>query len=151
MVTAQTQTELETGVIVDIGADENGLTSFAISNANGVIVRFTTTSNTQFGLEDATGSRWVATVSEAPLEAVRRLTNHRANFIPVTVTHTSDNVAISVVDSAPLRVDTNLAWIGAIFAIVWAVFFGYLIWVSGRRKELEQELRILQLSTINKR
>ncbi len=138
------EADLATGVIVEVEGDEAGaLNAFTISDREGQRRSFTVNEDTRFGLEDASGDRWVATLADAPSEAMLRLIEHRRIFAPVTVS-IEGTLALSVVETEPLRLEANLAWIGAVFAVTWAGFFIYLIWVSRRQADTAAELKRLK-------
>ena len=135
-----------TGVVVEVATTSNGdLMSFTLSNNEGEQRAFSVNSATEFGLEDESGERWVATFADAgvPRQAALRLIDHRERFAPITVTFSGDN-ATQVVEATTSNLGTNLGYIFAAFLVGWLAFFVYLIWLSIRQQGLKNQLKAAQ-------
>ena len=141
---AQSGSELISGVVIGVDTNEAGeLERFALTDSGGNDIVFTVNDSTEFGLENQAGDRWVATQGAEPVEAVRRLRDHQSRFAAVTVTAES-GVALSVVEREGGKLETNLKFLFAVFAVTWAGFFAYVFWVSGRQRELQREVARLR-------
>jgi CcmD family protein len=135
-----------TGFIVGVEADSNGrLTRLAVSDSSGAVHEFAVDDATEFGLENEAGDRWVSSVSESPVEAVSRLRDHQQRLATVTVT-SANGVASAVVERESGKLDTNLGYLFAVFAVTWAAFFAYMFWVSRKQRELQRELARLRVT-----
>ena len=145
-VMAQDGADIKSGVIVGVEATQSGeLERFALSDQAGTITEFTVQPATEYGLENQAGDRWVATQASAPVEVVGRLRDHQARFAPVTVS-SQNGVAVSVVERESGRLETNLGFLFAVFALTWAGFFAYIFFVSRRQRQLQQEMARLRAS-----
>ena len=137
------------GIVVGVEVDENGnLTRFAISDSSGTVTTLDLHENTQFGLENQAGDRWVASYADDPAEAARRLRDHRERFAPITVTH-ENGTATSVVEREEGKLETNLGYLFAVFAITWALFFAYVLYMGRKQRVLQHEIARLK-GTIGK-
>ena len=134
------------GFIVGVQADGNGvLTRFAVSDSGGTVHEFTVDDSTEFGLVDQSGARWVSTFADSPAESVTRLRDHQERLAPVTVT-SANGIATSVVERESGKLETNLGYLFAVFAVTWAAFFAYIFWISRKQRELQRELARVKLS-----
>lgn len=146
---AQSGGAITTGVVVDVLETANGdLLEFTLSDGDGDEIVFEVESATEFGLDDESGARWTATLSDAdaPRQAAQRLIDHRERFAPITVTAAADNprLATLVVEAAAANLETNLGYIVAAFLTGWVAFFAYLIWVSIKQNRLKSQLKYLR-------
>jgi CcmD family protein len=145
-VSAQEGVTVTNGVIVgvDTGGGEE-LVRFALSDQGGNVTEYTVQPSTQYGLENQAGERWVSTQGEEPAEAARQLRDHQQRFAAVTVT-SQNGVALSVVERESGRLETNLAFLFAVFAVTWAGFFAYIFYMSRKQRELQREVARLRAS-----
>lgn len=141
---AQTGSQIVSGIVVGVEADENGaLQRFAIADRAGDIIEFTVQASTEYGLENQAGDRWVSTQSEDPSGAVSRLRDHQERFAAVTVTY-ENGIALSVVEREAGDLETSLGFLFAVFAVTWAGFFAYIFFVSRKQRELNKEIARLK-------
>jgi CcmD family protein len=134
------------GIVVGVDTDSNGnLTQFAISDSSGNITTFELEASTEFGLENQAGDRWVSTLSAGAAEAARRLEDHRGRFAAITVVH-ENGVAFSVVEREEGKLETNLGYMFAVFAITWALFFAYILYMGRKQRVLQHEITRLKNS-----
>ena len=132
------------GIVVGVETDDSGnLTRFAISDSTGTVTTFDLTANTKYGLENQAGDRWVSTQGEEPSEAARRLRDHRERFAPITVSF-ENGVATSVVEREEGKLETNLGYLFAVFAITWALFFAYVLYMGSKQRVLQHEIAKLK-------
>lgn len=132
------------GIVVGIDTDENGnLIRFALSDSSGAVTTFELTSDTEFGLENQVGDRWVSSLGEDPSEAARRLSDHRERFAPVTVIF-ENGTAFSVVEREEGKLETNLGYLFAVFVITWALFFAYVLYMGRKQRVLQHEIAKLK-------
>ena len=135
---------LLSGIIVGVETDENGnLTRFALSDSTGTVTAFELSSDTQFGLENQAGDRWVSSQGEEPSEAARHLRDHRERFAPVTVS-SANGIASSVVEREEGKLEANLGYLFAVFAITWALFFAYVLYIGSKQRVLQHEIAKLK-------
>ena len=135
------------GIVVGVETDENGnLTQFALSDSSGKVTTFRLTAATKYGLENQAGDRWVSSQSEEPAEAARRLRDHRERFAPITVS-SENGIASSVVEREEGKLETNLEYLFAVFAITWALFFAYVLYMGRKQRVLQHE--IAKLKAVN--
>jgi len=134
------------GIVVGVETDDNGnLTRFAVSDSTGVVTTFTVFDGTEFGLENQAGDRWVSTQGEEPTESVRRLRDHRERFAPITVTF-ENGTAFSVVEREEGKLESNLGYLFAVFAVTWALFFAYVLYMGRKQRVLQHEIAKLKRS-----
>ena len=134
------------GIVIGVDTDASGnLTRFAIADSSGNITTFELDSSTEFGLENQAGDRWVSTFSAGASEAARRLEDHRGRFAAITVVH-ENGVALSVVEREEGKLETNLGYMFAVFAITWALFFAYILYMGRKQRVLQHEITRLQNS-----
>ena len=145
VVTAAAHTEdLFTGVVTEIERNDAGeLVSFSIVDNIGEIHEFQVSGDTEYGLENQAGDRWVATHKDQPAVAAERLLDQQIRFVPVTV-HGEDGLAGSVVVSESGRLETNLGFLFAIYMVTWAAFFAYIFVMSGRQRDLNRQIEQLR-------
>ena len=121
-ISSAEQTPPVNGIVVGVETDDAGvLTRFAVSDSTGTIHTFTIFNGTEYGLENQAGDRWVSTQESEPSESARRLRDHRERFAPITVT-SENGTAFSVVERVQGRLETNLGYLFAVFAVTWALF-----------------------------
>ncbi|MDP6823308.1 MAG: CcmD family protein [Dehalococcoidia bacterium] len=132
------------GVITVIQVDEDTrLVGFVLSTGDGELVEVAIGDSTNFGLENAAGDRWVSDFGADPAESLRRITDQRERFAPVTVT-VRDGVASAVVDREQGDLERNLGYLFAIYLVTWAGFFVYIFIVSRRQSDLSREISALK-------
>jgi CcmD family protein len=132
------------GIIVGVETDENGnLTRFALSDSTGNVTTYELSAETQFGLENQAGDRWVSSQGEEPSEAARHLRDHRERFAPVTVSF-ANGIASSVVEREEGKLETNLGYLFAVFAITWVLFFVYVLYLGSKQRVLQHEIAKLK-------
>jgi len=110
--------------------------------------------NTKYGLENQAGDRWVTYHKDGSIEAARRLLEHQERFAPVTVSYsevTEDSgqitgIATSVVDREQGKLETNLGYIFAVFAITWILFFAYIFYIERKQKVVHYEITQIKAS-----
>ncbi len=128
------------GIVVGIDTDADGrLTRFAVSDSSGIVTTFQVSDATAYGLENQAGDRWVSTQGEEPVEVVRRLRDHRERFAPITVS-SENGVAISVVEREEGKLETSLGYLFAVFAVTWALFFAYVLYMGRKQRVLQHEI-----------
>ncbi len=141
---AQDGQQITSGIVVGVLTDEQGrLERFALSDSGGNVTEYSVEGSTEYGLETQAGDRWVATQADEPIEVVSRLRDHQERFAAITVT-SRNGVAVSVVERESGRLETNLSFLFAVFAITWAGFFAYIFFVSRKQRELQRQLARLQ-------
>jgi CcmD family protein len=132
------------GIVVGVEVDDNGnLTRFAVSDSTGTVSTFTVFDGTEYGLENQAGDRWVSTQGAEPSESVRRLRDHRERFAPITVTF-ENGTAFSVVEREEGKLETNLEYLFAVFAVTWALFFAYVLYMGRKQRVLQHEIAKLK-------
>jgi len=132
------------GVITVIQVDvDTKLVGFVLSTGDGELVEVSVDDSTNFGLENASGDRWVSKLGADPSEALLRITEQRERFAPVTVT-VRDGVASAVVDREQGDLERNLGYLFAIYLVTWAGFFAYIFIVSRRQNDLAREISALK-------
>ena len=140
---AQTNTVIS-GIVVGIDTDGEGrLTRFAVSDSSGTVTTFEVSDATEYGLENQAGDRWVSTQGEEPVEVVRRLLDHRERFAPITVS-SANGVATSVVEREEGKLETSLGYLFAVFAVTWALFFAYVLYMGRKQRVLQHEIARLR-------
>lgn len=132
------------GIVVGVETDESGnLTRFALSDSTGNVTTFDLSADTKYGLENQAGDRWVSTQGEEPSEAARRLRDHRERFAPITVSF-ENGIATSVVEREEGKLETNLGYLFAVFAITWALFFAYVLYMGSKLRVVQHEIAKLK-------
>jgi CcmD family protein len=139
-ISSAEQTPPVNGIVVGVETDDAGvLTRFAVSDSTGTIHTFTIFNGTEYGLENQAGDRWVSTQESEPSESARRLRDHRERFAPITVT-SENGTAFSVVEREQGRLETNLGYLFAVFAVTWALFFAYVLYLGRKQRVLQHEI-----------
>lgn len=132
------------GIVVGIDTDADGrLTRIALSDSGGSVTTFEVADATEYGLENQAGDRWVSTQGEEPVEVVRRLSDHRERFAPITIRH-ENGIALSVVEREEGKLETSLGYLFAVFAITWALFFIYVFYMGQKQRVLQHEIARLK-------
>ena len=132
------------GIVVGVDTDPDGrLTKFAIADSSGTVTTFGVSEATEYGLENQAGDRWVSTQGEQPVEIARRLRDHRERFAPVIVSSES-GIATSVVEREEGKLETSLGYLFAVFAITWALFFVYVLYVGRKQRVLQHEIALIK-------
>lgn len=145
-VSAQGNPEITNGVVIGVETDSEGrLVRFAVSDSGGTPIEYTVEGSTEYGLEAQSGDRWVATQAEEPVGVVSRLRDHQQRFAAITVT-SQNGVALSVVERESGKLETNLSFLFAVFAITWAGFFAYIFFVSRKQRDLQRQVARLRAS-----
>ena len=145
-VSAQGDREIANGVVVGVEADSDGrLIRFALSDSGGNVTEYRVEDSTEYGLEAQSGDRWVTTQADEPVEAVSRLRDHQQRFAAITVS-SQNGVALSVVERESGKLETNLSFLFAVFAITWAGFFAYIFFVSRKQRDLQRQVARLRAS-----
>lgn len=143
---AQGGRTISSGVVVGVLTDDQGrLEKFAVSDSGGTVIEYSVEGSTEYGLETQAGERWVATQADEPIEVVGRLRDHQERFASITVT-SQNGVALSVVERESGKLETNLSYLFAVFAVTWAGFFAYIFFVSRKQRELQREVARLRAS-----
>lgn len=145
VVTAAAHAEdLFTGVVTGVEQNDAGeLVSFSIVDNEGEVHEFEVSGETEYGLENQAGDRWVAHQKDEPVAAAERIRDQQRRFVPVTV-HGEDGQASSVVVSESGRLETNLGFLFAIYMVTWAAFFAYIFVMSGRQRDLNRQIEQLK-------
>ncbi len=132
------------GIVVGVQTDESGnLIQFALSDSSGQVTTFKLSAATKYGLENQAGDRWVSTQGEDASEAARRLRDHRERFAPITVSF-ENGIASSVVEREEGKLETNLGYLFTVFAITWALFFTYVLYMGRKQRVLQYEIAKLK-------
>ena len=148
-------TPIVNGIVVGIETDDDDqLIAFVVSDSSGILATFNVSDTTKYGLENQAGDRWVSNHKEGSIEAARRLFEHQERFAPVTVSYTKvsessgriTGIATSVVDREQGKLETNLAYIFAVFAITWIIFFAYIFYMDRKQKVLQYEITRIKAS-----
>ena len=150
VVSAQSSA-IPTGVVTSIetGVD-GGLTAFSIVRGDGANQRFTVSSanpNTEYGLENRVGDRWVSDQASNPQEAAARLRDQQRRLAQISVLSIDGGVAISVVQAESTDVDTNLGYLLAVVAIAWIAIMAYVLYLSVRQRTIATGIAGLQNET----
>jgi CcmD family protein len=146
IASAQGPGEITNGVVIGVDADSEGrLVRFAISDSGGNQLEYAVEGSTEYGLESQTGDRWVSNQSAEPVEAANRLRDHQRRFAAITVT-SQNGIATSVVERESGKLETNLSFLFAVFAVTWAGFFAYIFFISRKQRELQKEVLRLRAS-----
>ena len=73
------------GVITVIQVDQDTkLVGFVLSTKDGELVEVSVDDSTSFGLDNASGDRWVSELGADPAESLLRITDQRERFSPVS-------------------------------------------------------------------
>ena len=148
-------TPIVNGIVVGIETDDDDqLIAFVVSGSSGILTTFNVSDTTKYGLENQAGDRWVSNHKEGAIEAARRLFEHQERFAPVTVSYTEvsessgqvTGIATSVVDREQGKLETNLGYIFAVFAITWIMFFAYIFYMDRKQKVVQYEITRIKAS-----
>ena len=148
-------TPIVNGIVVGIETDDDDqLIAFVVSDSSGILTTFNVSDTTKYGLENQAGDRWVSNHKEGSIEAARRLFEHQERFAPVTVSYTQvsessgqiTGIATSVVDREQGKLETNLGYIFAVFAITWIMFFAYIFYMDRKQKVVQYEITRIKAS-----
>lgn len=143
---AQDRTVLS-GIVVGVETDDTGaVTRFAVSDSSGNVTTLELSDSTQYGLENQAGDRWVSSHGDDPVEAARRLRDHRERFAPITVSF-ENGIASTVVEREEGKLETNLGYLFAVFAITWALFFAYVLYMGRKQRVLQHEIARLKATS----
>lgn len=142
---------IATGVVtlVETG-DDGGLTAFSIVSGDGKVQRFTVSSanpNTEYGLENRVGDRWVSDQASNPQEAADRLRDQQRRLAQISVQSDDGGVAISVVQAESTDIDTNLGYLLAVVAIAWIAIMAYVLYLGVRQATIATGIASLQNQT----
>ncbi len=147
VVSAQASS-ISTGVVTSVETDDDGgLTAFSIVEGDGGVLRFTVSSanpNTEFGLENRVGDRWVSDQASNPREAANRLRDQQSRLTKISVQSDANGVAVSVVQAASTDVDTNLGYLFAVVAIAWIAIMAYVVYLGVRQRTISADLASLR-------
>lgn len=142
---------ITTGVVTSVETgDDDGLTAFSIISGDGAIRRFTVSSanpNTEYGLENRVGDRWVSDQALNPQEAADRLRDQQRRLAHISVQSDNGGVAISVVQSESTDIDTNLGYLLAVVAIAWIAIMAYVLYLGVRQRTIATGIESLQNQT----
>ena len=148
-------TPIVNGIVVGIETDDDEqLIAFVVSDSSGILTTFNVSDTTKYGLENQAGDRWVSSHKDGSAEAARRLFEHQERFAPVTVSYTEvsessgqiTGIATSVVDREQGKLETNLGYIFAVFAITWIMFFAYIFYMDRKQKVVQYEITRIKAS-----
>ena len=126
------------------------LTAFSTVSGDGSVKRFTVSSgnpNTEFGLENRVGDRWVSDQSSNPQEAAHRLQDQQRRLALISVQSDDGGVAISVVQAESTDIDTNLGYLIAVVAIAWIAIMAYVLYLGIRQRTIATGIASLQNQT----
>ena len=142
---------IATGVVtlVETG-DDGGLTAFSIVSGDGKVQRFTVSSanpNTEYGLENRVGDRWVSDQDSNPQEAADRLRDQQRRLAQISVQSDDGGVAISVVQAESTDIDTNLGYLLAVVTIAWIAIMAYVLYLGVRQRTIATGIASLQSQT----
>lgn len=139
---------ITTGVVVSVEtSDGDALTAFSIVSGDGDIQRFTVSSanpNTEYGLENRVGDRWVSDQASNPQEAANRLRDQQRRLAQISVQSDDGGVALSVVQAESTDVDTNLGYLLAVVAIAWIAIMAYVLYLGVRQRTIATGIESLK-------
>ncbi len=132
---------IATGVVTDVETNDGGeLTAFSIVIGNGTVIRFTVSPETEFGLENRVGDRWVSDQGSEPKEAATRLKDQQNRLAQISVQADGSGTATSVVQAVSTEVGTNLGYLFAVVAIAWVSIMAYVVYIGVRQRTIASEL-----------
>ncbi len=140
---------ITTGVVTSVETDDGGLTAFSIVIGDGNMQRFTVSPNTEYGLENRVGDRWVSDQASNPQEAANRLRDQQRRLAQISVQSDGSGVAISVVQAESTDVDTNLGYLLAVVAIAWIAIMAYVLYLGVRQRTIATGIESLRNGTDN--
>lgn len=137
-----------TGVVIGVDVSPDGeLSGFTLVTAEGHSITVAVGIDTEFGLENAVGDRWVSEGGASVLsEAVSRLRDQQRRQQQVTVELSDDDYAMTVVQARPVSVSSNLGYLFAAFAIAWLALMAYVLYLGQRHRSLTREISELTRS-----
>ena len=139
---------ISTGVVSEVEIDDDGgLTAFSIIGGDGGVKRFivsSTNPNTEYGLENRVGDRWVSDQASSPQDAANRLRDQQRRLAQISVQSDDGGVAISVVQAESMDVDTNLGYLLAVVAIAWIAIMAYVLYLGVRQRTIATGIASLQ-------
>lgn len=142
---------ITTGVVTSVETGDNGgLTAFSIVSGDGSLQQFTVSSanpNTEYGLENRVGDRWVSDQASNPQEAADRLRDQQHRLAQISVQSNDSNVAISVVQAESTDIDTNLGYLLAVVAIAWITIMAYVLYLGVRQRTIATGIASMQNQT----
>ena len=142
---------ITTGVVTSVETgDGGGLTAFSIVSGDGKVQQFTVSSanpNTEYGLENRVGDRWVSDQNSNPQEAADRLRDQQRRLAQISVQSDDGGVAISVVQAESTDIDTNLGYLLAVVAIAWIAIMAYVLYLGVRQRTIATGIVSLQNQT----
>lgn len=142
---------ITTGVVTSVETgDDGGLVAFSIVTGDGGMERFTVSSanpNTEYGLENRVGDRWVSDQASNPQESVDRLRDQQRRLAQISVQSSDSGVAISVVQAESTDVDTNLGYLLAVVAIAWIAIIAYVLYLGVRQRAIATGIANLRNQT----
>ena len=142
---------INTGVVTSVETGNGGdLMAFSIVSGDGSIQRFIvspTNPNTEYGLENRVGDRWVSDQASNPQEAANRLRDQQRRLAQISVQSDGSSVAISVVQAESTDVDTNLGYLLAVVAIAWIAIMAYVLYLGVRQRTIATGIASLQSKT----
>lgn len=142
---------ITTGVVTSVETSEDGdLEAFSIVSGDGSVKRFAVSStdpNTEYGLENRVGDRWVSDQSSNPLEAADRLRDQQRRLAQISVQSDDGGVAISVVQAESTDIDTNLGYLLAVVAIAWIAIMAYVLYLGVRQRTIATGIESLRNQT----
>lgn len=142
---------INTGVVTSVETgDSGGLMAFSIISGDGNVQRFTVSSanpNTEYGLENRVGDRWVSDQASNPQEAANRLRDQQRRLAQISVQSDDGGVAVSVVQAESTDVDTNLGYLLAVVAIAWIAIMAYVLYLGVRQRTIATGIASLQSKT----
>ena len=140
-----------TGVVTSVETgDDGGLTAFSVVSGDGNIQRFAVSSvnpNTEYGLENRVGDRWVSDQASNPQEAADRLLDQQSRLAHISVQSDADGTAISVVQAQSTDVDTNLGYLLTVVAIAWIAIMAYVLYLGVRQRTIANSIASLRNET----
>ena len=140
-----------TGVVTSVEMGDDGvLTAFSVVSGDGNTQRFAVSSvnpNTEYGLENRVGDRWVSDQASNPQEAADRLLDQQRRLAQISVQSDADGTAISVVQAQSTDVDTNLGYLLTVVAIAWIAIIAYVLYLGVRQRTIANSIASLRNET----
>ena len=140
-----------TGIVTSVETgDDGGLTAFSVVSGDGRVQRFIVSSanpNSEYGLENRVGDRWVSDQASNPQEAADRLLDQQRRLAQISVQSDDDGIAISVVQAQSKDVDTNLGYLLAVAAIAWIAIMTYVLYLGVRQRVIANSIASLHNET----
>ncbi len=143
--------DIHSGVVTEIETDGSAaLTAFSIVSGDGTVQRISVSQanpNTEYGLENRVGDRWVSDQASEPQEAAVRLLDQQRRLAKITVQVDANGVATSVVQATSTDIDANLGYLFAVAAIAIICIAGYLVYVGLRQRTVAAQIERLHSTT----